>query len=395
MKARSPRSGSEAAFAAWWAAGRVAGHDLPTRDGRTARILFPGRPGGPVGPDFRDAVILLDGIRRAGDIELHLRASGWNAHRHQTDPRYDRVILHVVAGGPAPPDPVIRLASGATAPIVILDNPAQFAQPSPHRPIWPCRAHPLPAPELANALRAWGQERFAARVARFRAELAAIADPAAALDTVLLAAITEALGYGRAAPAPRPPPHPADREGEIVWADTGVELCDQPAKRSRLPGFAEEGPEVGRDRLSLRRFSSLNVLADGWRMMSPGAIWCGAALAGGTAEGWMRLMRLFIPAGNAIGRNRSAIVLWNAVLPVLVAHGQCCGNVALARVAQEIAETAPGLPGNAITRWMARWLGLRHAPPGALAQQGLHHLHAQWCREKSCAGCPAHQMRQA
>jgi hypothetical protein len=48
----------------------------------------------------------------------------------------------------------------------------------------------------------------------------------------------------------------------------------------------------------------------------------------------------------------------------------------------------PSLPGNQITRAMIRQFGLGRAPAGACAQQGLHHLWAEHCREKRCDTCP-------
>jgi hypothetical protein len=378
-------AGGEAEFAAWWADGAICGYDLPTSDGRTARVLFQGRAGGPVGPDFRDAVILLDGARRVGDIELHLRAANWYNHRHQTDPRYDNVILHAVACGPLPPEAVTRLASGAVAPLVVLDDRAGFADPSSQRPVWPCQAQPLPAPERAAVLAAWGRARFAERVARFRADLARQSDPAAALDAMLLAAIAESLGYGRREyHRGKNRTRHEGREG-----DEGPEENLSSSDLRVLPYLC--GLHVSSlDLLSARRLQGLVQLAEEWARVSPGAVWCGAVLAGGERAGWERLLRVLAPAGTAIGRQRGAIVLWNAVLPVLAAYGDACGNLALAQIARAIAWHAPGLPGNTITRSMTRWLGLPRPPTGALTQQGLHHLHAHWCRAKDCAACPAH-----
>src|SRR5215211_6634175 len=46
------------------------------------------------GPDFRDAMIVIDGRDLvAGSIELHLRSGGWRAHGHHLDPRYNEVVL--------------------------------------------------------------------------------------------------------------------------------------------------------------------------------------------------------------------------------------------------------------------------------------------------------------
>jgi hypothetical protein len=48
------------------------------------------------GPDFRNAVLTLDGETVHGDVEIHRAEADWNRHGHHTDPRYDDVVLHVV-----------------------------------------------------------------------------------------------------------------------------------------------------------------------------------------------------------------------------------------------------------------------------------------------------------
>ncbi len=48
------------------------------------------------GPDFLNAQIIIGEQRWAGNIEIHLKASDWYAHHHQTDANYSSVILHVV-----------------------------------------------------------------------------------------------------------------------------------------------------------------------------------------------------------------------------------------------------------------------------------------------------------
>lgn len=48
------------------------------------------------GPDFQEALLEIGGQKWAGQVEIHLKSSDWYAHRHETDPRYDNVILHVV-----------------------------------------------------------------------------------------------------------------------------------------------------------------------------------------------------------------------------------------------------------------------------------------------------------
>lgn len=70
---------------------------LKTEDGRRLVVHSPGYWNEGAGPDFRNAEIAFDdGPRLRGDVELHVAASDWKAHRHDGDPAYDRVRLHVV-----------------------------------------------------------------------------------------------------------------------------------------------------------------------------------------------------------------------------------------------------------------------------------------------------------
>ncbi|SHN24448.1 Protein of unknown function [Cyclobacterium lianum] len=48
------------------------------------------------GPDFKEAEIILGGIKNYGHVEIHLKASDWKAHHHHKDPAYNSVVLHVV-----------------------------------------------------------------------------------------------------------------------------------------------------------------------------------------------------------------------------------------------------------------------------------------------------------
>ena len=48
------------------------------------------------GPDFKNAIIEIDGERKCGDVEIHLSPGHWKSHGHHYDPAYKKVILHVV-----------------------------------------------------------------------------------------------------------------------------------------------------------------------------------------------------------------------------------------------------------------------------------------------------------
>ncbi len=340
----------EAELAAWWAAEGAVGRDFVAASGERVRVLFAGRAGGSAGPDFRDAVIAIDGARRVGDVELHVSVAGWRGHGHDRDPRYDGVALHVVVGGKIPPGGVTPLASGAVAPIVPLGGGWRALSKAADSPVWPCQRHRHDEGEIVAWLACAGMARFEERVARWRAAFGA-GLPEQAVGALLVRAVAEAVGYGRDPAATR-----------VACAGEAARL----------------------DALSARRVAAL-ARAPWVEAGDLAARCCGAALGGGLALGWSRLVALFAPA---VGPQRAAIIVWNAVLPCLAAYGASCGNRALGRVARAVALSAPGLPANAVTRSMTRWLGLRRAPSGALAQQGLHHLHARWCRAKACDACP-------
>lgn len=76
-------------------------HATPTsfftgRDGIRIRIVSPGRRNHRSGPDFLDAVLLIDGRLQVGAVEMHREESEWYLHGHHVDPVYRSVILHVV-----------------------------------------------------------------------------------------------------------------------------------------------------------------------------------------------------------------------------------------------------------------------------------------------------------
>jgi len=48
------------------------------------------------GPDFLECKIKLNGKIWAGQIEFHVKSSDWIKHKHQNDPNYNNVILHMV-----------------------------------------------------------------------------------------------------------------------------------------------------------------------------------------------------------------------------------------------------------------------------------------------------------
>ena len=64
-----------------------------SHDRLRVRVLYSGRPGYTAGPDFRDALLAVEGVGLVqGDVEIHVRRRDWKAHGG--DPRYNGVVLH-------------------------------------------------------------------------------------------------------------------------------------------------------------------------------------------------------------------------------------------------------------------------------------------------------------
>ncbi len=69
---------------------------LQTVDGQSLEILSVGTLNTHEGADFHNARVALNGEERVGSVEIHTRTSDWKRHRHSDNPKYERVILHVV-----------------------------------------------------------------------------------------------------------------------------------------------------------------------------------------------------------------------------------------------------------------------------------------------------------
>ena len=176
--------------------------EFRTGAGRRVRVLYPGRAASAAGPDFRDALLEVEGLGLVrGDVEIHKRESDWDAHGHGGDPNYNGVALHAALETDGPQTP---LASGSSAPVISLsalvenpDNDAdddQESAPSGEN-LWRLlarRGYPQPsdAAETGDLLSQAGDERFRRRAAaleRFAREQGP--------EQTLYEALLEGLGY--------------------------------------------------------------------------------------------------------------------------------------------------------------------------------------------------------
>ena len=170
--------------------------------GSRIRVLYPGRPGTSAGPDFRDALLDVEGVGLVrGDVEIHRRQRDWDSHGHGDDPNYNGVVVHGVLDVIAPET---ELHSGTSAQVVslsgLMDEPGvvdtdDLGDDAAAGELWEILAQkgytrPDSAGEADGLLGRAGDERFRRRAAllgRFASEQGP--------EQALYEALMEGLGY--------------------------------------------------------------------------------------------------------------------------------------------------------------------------------------------------------
>lgn len=173
---------------------------LVTTRGVPVKVIHPGDIETSCGPDFRQAVVCLDNSQPiTGDIEVHLRSSEWQGHKHHRDPAYNSVILHVVLWDDT--RALTPLESGGSAPVVELAGllPGSIEEVyqqllSPWTAEEPCHraSKLLGADTVAGLLEAAGDERFRLKASAMQEDFAS-----RGAQQALYEAVMGALGYSR------------------------------------------------------------------------------------------------------------------------------------------------------------------------------------------------------
>lgn len=386
---------AESELGARWAMG-VRG-PLRLEDGRALRIVFPGVPGGMSGPDFRGAILEAGGDLLRGDVELHLRASGWRSHGHHLDDAYARVVLHVAAWNDAGKTATLH-AGGRAIPLLILRPAGQGVFPPPFTP--PCALAVARGEDPAPALRRLGQRRLRMKAAR-AAQIAAAAGPGQALYQLLLetlggsanrvpfAALARQLPLAPLIERGQPGGGRCGGEGKREDEGEGSGARGSPASVSSPPLSRIYAAELkgAAARLVLRRAGLRPMAAPGRRLDGAGELlsWL---WPGGASPSWPEALRDPIeklPGVPGLGRASLIECLGNAVLPVALASEAWTEAETLA--SWEVLPS-PGTYGK--LRRLEGWLGGAGAKPFASAGtlQGGLLLHADYCTKGMCGRCP-------
>ena len=397
-------------------AGRQTG--LRTEAGQRLRVVYPGRIGTGAGPDFRDALLEVEGLGLVrGDVELHIKQSDWGSHGHGRDPNYNGVVFH---GALEVTSVETRLQSGGQAPVVDLrslleDGPLPEAPAEPDQEpfldLWPILARsgfprPGSAEEAEKTLDRAGDQRFQIR-SKWFSDCIRAQGP----DQALYEALMEGLGYSRnrhpfVELSSRAPYRavtqaagqlpPVERFAAIrSWLETcsGLGL---PMESGRPKGV---GPAMNQGEWRLFRVRPANhprrrtvgaaMLLDRFLDVGLaaglGEVVAQAAYGKGVGRG-VRPAKLtealcaHSPDGPAyIGPGRAKDLAVNAVLPFMHAWWEVNGQGPGPDASTTLYHRFPLLTANELTREMtaqllpARWRG---TVAGARRQQGLLHLAA-------------------
>lgn len=178
------------------------GHLIPeprTISGKALKIVYQGQYNTGRGPDFKNAIIELDGHQLRGDVEIHLRSTDWQAHNHHEDIYYNRVILHVVLRHNTPYEFTI-CEDGNTVEIMALEQQLsedilkltlqqdKLASPA----VYCDLLSAVDKDRLLSILHSAGIRRFESKIKRFNTALSL-----SSFDQIFYEGIFEALGYDK------------------------------------------------------------------------------------------------------------------------------------------------------------------------------------------------------
>ena len=359
----------EKALAERWEAG--VGGLLRLEDGRALRVVFPGTATGASGPDFRSAILDIEGDLVRGDVEIHCRTTGWRQHGHAANGAYAAVVLHVVERHDEQRAFTVH-RSGRLIPVLVLTHDPGPGFPPAFTP--PCALAVAQGAAPAVALERMGLRRLRAKAARAERVVAAHG-----AGQALYGAMLETLGGS------------ANREAfaelarrlplaVLLESYVGEGVPRSFAITAALKGAA--GP-AGMRRTGARplasperRLDSAGALVARWWREGAGPGWPDC-LTGGDA--WKAAV------APGIGRGMAIELAINAILPVGLASGAISETSA---EAEWRALPSPGTYGQ--LRRLESWLGGAGARPfaGASRLQGGLLLQREYCSRGECGRCP-------
>jgi hypothetical protein len=407
---------------------------LYTTDGCSLRVVYPGVWTHGFGPDFRDAMIDIDGTLRTGDIEVDIDVVGWSQHGHDQNDNFDNVILHVVSRD-AEIDAVRRSDGGLVPRVVLTDflrGPLEdFASQAGLRPLGQIGFETC-APDVAqhqpdNLRSVWqraGDRRMQEKVATISGEMA-VNSP----EQVLYARLLDALGFSRN----REPMQEVAVRLSIDQLPRALECRRQHSRfwsaASLLLGIGGFLPLSPRDSwIAKLEPSQIGVIESEWSevgepwhpiTVSPGfwnlarirpaahpvrRLLAAASIIVSAEDGLVehlvtslqasrprsRLNRWLADENPYLGKGHAHEIIVNVLIPFAMAYGDEADQPDVLDAAAALWQDLPAGRGNAVIRQTQEQIcgDAKVQIASARAEQGLIHIHRNGCRQMRCFECP-------
>ncbi len=426
--------------------------NLVTEEGEPIRIIYPGRINDDQGADLLDAVIATSQELIKGDIEVHVKSSGWRAHRHHQNQTYNRVVLHVVMW--CNTGVATNLQNGGKVPILALHKyinglPGQWTNPlySPATLNMPCHqaVERLPTSIITEFLDSVGEERFLAKAARFQADLAQMEAsqslyqgimgalgysknklpflelahrlPLQVLESLTQGKISDeeclaqqqALLLGTAGLLPSQRPNwPQKNKIDDKWIEKLEKLWVSSHQTEVMSENNWHLFKVRPNNFPLRRIVAMSYLTLRYRENGIFEEMVNKIRGAALSKGHHELEKMLLITTNGywashfdfgsgsrlrvptlLGSRRAADIAVNVLLPFTFAWSKFTSQSELARKALDLYYRYPKLVVNTMERHMSNQLGLsRNLVNSAQRQQGLIHIYNTLCSQGKCHCCP-------
>ncbi|MDX1479020.1 MAG: DUF2851 family protein [Saprospiraceae bacterium] len=394
---------------------------LRTTDGKTVEILDFGRINEKGGPDFKFAIIILDGVRWAGNIEMHLLASEWDQHGHSGDPNYESVILHVVLEEDRPVYmgqrrlPCIEMRGRIHAGVL-----ASYRKLLEARSWVPCAGHLASVPPMIK--HAWLERMVVARLEAKSADIRdLLRDTRQDWHEVLYRLILRAFGFGvnRAAfeRLARLVPYRLimQYQTNLIRVEALLFGCAGMLNQIFIDAYPGQLQQEFFHLMHKHSLQSMQARAWEWGRVRPANFptiriaQLARLLAGNpdllqavcTASNPRELADLFKtevspywqdhghfdrsgkPGSKRLGQQSVRVVLVNAIIPFLFNYGRHTGDEVISeRAVNFMADMKPEI--NQVTR---RWEAAGMPNDTASDSQGLIHLKRTYCQHFRCTSC--------
>lgn len=403
---------------------------LTTTQGSKLEIIDPGLPNRHAGPDFLNARIKIGDTLWVGSVELHVRSSDWQRHRHHLDPAYNNVILHVAEQVDAP----VVTATGQTLPQLQLDVPeyvrTNYRQLT-QTPDYPPCAHILPqVPQLTchSWLSALTTERLERKTQRLNQWLHHTTGD---WERVCFISLARSFGFGANADtfeewAVNFPLHDAGKHRDnpfqieaLFFGQAGLldpEAMSEAHRREALADdyfcrlreeyrflahkfsltpidghhwkFMRMRPQNA-PHIRLAQFTDLYLQASASfsQLMAATTVEEMRQCLSASARGYWQTHYRFGPASEPVGKSLSAdtidLLLINALAPLLFAYGRYRLNEALCERAFHLLEQLRPERNHVVRAWQAAGLEAQNAADS----QALLQLQQAYCQPKDCLRC--------